>query len=329
MKKRFVALALVIVLIFSGLVYGANTRATKIWPDEKAGIHTFFLSNIDIAITQISFKTGTDLSNSKMIVEAVSDTSSVNINDIYQYHAIGKFGIDESSISDIKVYFRVKKDYFESLDANAIISYYYDNGFIISPTEYIDSDLTYYYYLSTPQKLSYFVIAKNQDFKALNSADDNVQMSNELSGLDNVQKNETIAANIFLSMYDDNKKMFNYAFIIGAVLISFIFLFGVIDKIFSGDIYENKNKLVDYIQNRLEEGASKNEIIDELIVQDWPKRIISSAINNVKLSLDTESNIKSYVRLMSDKGKNHEQIIDLLSEQGWDKELISSLVDEI
>jgi len=61
MKKRYLVLVFIFILAFSlQYVFAADVyRSTKIWSEEEPGMHIFFVSSTDIAITEIRFETAT------------------------------------------------------------------------------------------------------------------------------------------------------------------------------------------------------------------------------------------------------------------------------
>jgi PGF-pre-PGF domain-containing protein len=346
MRKRWIVLSLiflVIILTSSFAVLSASNpvfRSTKIWSYEESGEHIFFISSVEIAVTEIRFETADSLNFTKMMIEAgqSAPASLENLENSYQYLTIGKFGISDSAIHNILIKFRVDKNWVSNnSDYNAVNLYYYENGWNKIKTSYIFDDQTYYYYEAEPQKLIYFAVrGEKSAFVSLNqiikqketdnyATITNINLTAETLNSSNINKENSLL-NLFFS-----EKRNTYLFIsalLGALLIiAILSAFGKI--IIKGDYYENTDEIHKLVEEEMSEGVPKKDIEKEIISKGWKKSLVDKIVHSEKLPHVVEIKLNSYVKAMRKKMFSDQEIKKSLLKEGWPEETIDELINKI
>lgn len=328
MKRRAIFIILLLMFLPNVNADDNNFKFSKVWDEENAGQHNFFLSSLELSITEIRFVTGTDLKDAKMAVELIDSIPS-DFDDsmnIYQYIAIGKFGILDEDINNIWLLFRLKKSWLDNFSDvnNTFVWIKHEKWKKIQP-RYLNKDSYFYYFEIKPEIFSYMIITADEVEKKVNenTIQENISMSQE--SIDDKQK--VYSNNFFIRMIQQNKSLFIYSFILTMFLITIIIAFGYVNAKLKGSIYKNTPELNDFVEQELLEGISKSEIKMELINQGWPKYVIDKIVNISHLPVDMEVKIKAYIKTMLEKGINIDKIKALLLQQGWDDEIIESLVN--
>lgn len=345
MEKRWsvlLTIVLLILIMYSLPVFSEQNqiyRSTKIWTSEEAGEHIFFISNVDIAVTEIRFQTSNPLNSAKMIIEAKNDSflKSETKENTYQFITIGKFGISDTDLNYPMITFKVDKNWVtNNSDYLTVKLYHNDGAWKELETKYLFDDETHYYYEARPQKLSYFAIIggekkeinpkpalKNETIDKITPLSTVINLSNAIN--DKIVNQSKGLMELFFS-----KERNNYVFIAAlmGVIVIIIILALFVDVVIKGDYYENTEEIRKIIDEELSEGIPKKEIEKDLEEHGWPKKIVEKIVHNERLSHDIEIKIKAYVQTMKNRMHTDDDIKRSLIKEGWAEETVDELINE-
>ncbi|MBR9690662.1 PGF-pre-PGF domain-containing protein [Candidatus Woesearchaeota archaeon] len=334
MKKRWLLLILFICLSLILLTVNADTepsfRSIKVWSEEPAGKHTFFLSSVDISITEVRFETASSMISARMIVESLGEkpSSLPYVSNVYKYLAIGKFGIDTDDIKNRKVVFRIEKGWvLNNSGKDMIKSYTYTTKWEETLTGFVDEDDTYYYYESVPDTFSYFAILGEK--KVEKTAVENTSSTNTKNEIIDTSTNTTIAAvsdNFIIRLLEENKMLFIYAGIAIVAMVVLIIGFSIVNAFLSGEGISNIKEARDFIEAELSEGLSKKEVKTHLLAAGWTKKIVSALVDSEHLPPELEQKIKNYIETQRRAGRYDEEIKKTLLKQKWSSDTVESLM---
>lgn len=341
MKKRYALISLLVILALTlTLVYAETFRSTKIWSEEDAGTHMFFVSSIEIGVTEIRFDTATTLSNARMVIEAQNETPRTlqTLQNAYQYIIIGKFGIADADTKNILVKFRVPKNWAdENSNYTTIKLYMYDTAWKQVETTYLFDDSSYYYYQAQPTKLSYIafsgdkkttakVVEPIKTEEAKETTTETRTPVKEPEAITELKQSPNQIISLMLGFYKNNEYL-SYAIIAGLGIL-FIILYTFIKIITNKDLFENAEEMEKFIQQELAEGVPRNEIEEELIHEGWPRKYVDSIVHGEHLPHDTEIKIRAYINSMRSRMLADDHIKLSLVKNGWSEDSISHLFKE-
>jgi PGF-pre-PGF domain-containing protein len=316
-KKQIVILFLLILFSFS-VNADDSLKARKIRTTLEEGTNSFFVSNVDIAVTSIYFDSSKSFESVSMEVERPMQPSSKHIapsGTAYQYINISKEGITDSDISNIRIKFRVEKSWINSnnIDESSINLYTYTDKWMDEETEFLTKeDNTYYYYESSVSKFGYFLISGKT------KRSENIVVEQE--------ENKPIVVDE-PELTKNKDKRFVFYLLIGLFLIVGV-LFIYRDKIFKQKksmISDDSDELNEYIQEAKAQGVNYNEIKKSLIANGWNENIVETALNKTPLPDEITSKIKGYVSSKLRKGIPRMEIKRELMAAGWQEETVDQI----
>lgn len=298
-------------------------RATKVWTSMEVGTNSFFVSNIDVAITTLYFDSKKKLDSVSMIIErkdSMIEKRPLQGKMPYQYLEIIKSGISDSDISSIIIEFRVEKSWINSnsIDGISIKLYRYDSNWIEQNTGILTKeDDTYYYYQTRSSALGNFLIAGEKK-----AAEEIIIKEPAEEPLAEPEINENEPSQKF-----DIKYLYLFV-IFFFVIIGVLFIYK--DRIFSKK--SNKRGL-DELNNYIKEAKSQGEyfakIRGSLIDEGWDENTVDMAMHGVSLPEDQTKNLKKYIGFALKKGKSKEDIRKELKAVGWQEEVVDQVLKSV
>ena len=290
--------------------------STTIWSVLEKGTNSFFVNNIDIAVTVIYFDLKKRFESVSMTVErqeSLADGYSYPTNIAYQYLNATKTGIADSDIEDIIIKFRVEKDWAgtNNIDPETITLYTYSDGWVSQETEKtVQEDDTYYYRQASVSKLDYFLIAGRQQKTEIVVITDEEPVI-----VDEPAVEEKVS----------NKRWILYTLIVVIVIIGVVFINK--DKIFANrsnesPIQAGTNELDDYMREAKVQGMTYLEIRNNLIKEGWDEKIVDVSLENVPLPDEQASRLTNYIRSSLNNGRQRTEIKRELMANGWQEEVI-------
>jgi PGF-pre-PGF domain-containing protein len=315
-----------------------NPKNTKIWSVLDQGNDNFFVTNTEIAFTELNFLVTAKTNSVTMIVEKLSSNpvAMAPSGQIYQYLSVAKTGLSDSNLQNTKIKFRVSKDWLTSnnIDEDSINLYRYNsNQWNLLTTVKTDSDSSYIYYEADTPGFSYFTISgarktssntvqtQQQDPTAqptgnLPSEGEMVDKTTETSGQIDAAKNKTTMSFVL------------YGFITIMVL-SLLFIYRKkLPLLFKGEGNKTED-MKKYIQESKAEGKSYKEIKNTLLAVGWDEKTVDAVLNSVHVPEEQIEKIDEYILLNLRNNRTKEEIKNDLLRVGWQEDTIEEAFSKL
>ncbi len=333
MKKKFKRLAVIFIisiLFFFVLPYFSSSQiylpSTTIWSSLEPGTNSFFVNNLDIAVTTVYFNLieGVELSSMRaQRVDNLREFFPGTKDTPYQFINISKSGIKDSNIKSIIIKFRVEKSWIEknNIDEFSINLYKKEDDWKLQETKKTEKeDRTYYYYDSWVSSFGWFYIGGSPSEQKENI-------------VDRFEPDDDIAP----ILEEDLKKENNNSRMIFLIIIFVFLAIGVVyinkEKIFSKKIdnplSSNSSDMIGFIEQSKAQGDSYNEIKNHLLSKGWNEAEIMSALEDVSLPEDQKSMMANYISSSLKKGKLRRDIKKELMVTGWSEDIIEEVFKDI
>ncbi len=324
MFKRI--LILFLICIFLSVVFisaqDVEPRIVKVWSVLETGKNSMFITNIDIAFTELFFTTKTKFESVSLIIvrkNTLSEAYTVPEGIIYQYLDVDKIGIKESDISDTIIKFRVKKSWIAETNANesSISLLRYSNAWEKQITEPDIEDDTYYYYKSETDGFSFFAI---------------VGEKKQFVPVEEPEEVEEEPVPVVAEDTDEPEQKNNISKIIFFIILGIVTIAGVIfinlkNKIsFSA---KNIDELKDYIARAKSQGETYIGIRTNLINEGWDEKEVDKALTGTKLPDYLKAKMVDYVKAALKKGKTNGDIRNEFINAGWQNEIIDDIFSSL
>lgn len=324
MHKKILTLWFLICIVFFGIFVSAQTvepRIVRVWSTLEVGTNSMFITNIDVAFTEIFFNTKTKFEAVTFTVERknyLPASYSFPEKTAYQYLKIDKSGIDNSDMSNMIIKFRVEKSWIDkkTINESSISLLKYVNGWKKQKTETDFEDDVYYHYKSEIDGFSYFAIVGEKK-QIVPVVEEPEQVEEEI---------------IPIVIEEEPEGERNISKIILISLLSFIVVIAIAyinlkNKIsFSkGNIPELKN----YIMQAKSQGEQYTKIKTDLINEGWDEKDIDKALSETKIPTTIKTKMIDYVKMALKKGKDKEDIRMEFINAGWQKEIIDDIFSSL
>lgn len=160
-----------LILLLSATIYASSDKVTQKWDDIPTNSYAKININRDsFAITSVSFLPVTNLKDVSLSVEKIQD-APYKVDNVYEYYLIDKVGFSDINIQQIKINFKVSKDWLKKNKFNeesVQLQRLSRNTWSGLATKKIAFDDSYIMYESESMGFSYFAITakpKSQPFK--------------------------------------------------------------------------------------------------------------------------------------------------------------------
>jgi len=326
-RIRYLILAILLAISYSLFVPIVSSqdepilRSTKVWTTLEQGTNSFFVSNVDIAVTNIYFNSKNKLESVNMVVERkdyLEQSYPIAGRIPYQYLEFIKTGITDSVISNVIIEFRVEKTWINSnaIDPETITLYRYASAWEAQKTERMTKeDDTYYYYQAHGSALSYFLIAGSKKQVEETTIEDVIEEESEPTIEDKQEE-------IIETKPKSNKWIYFLVFLILGIVIFFAFR----KSLFSGKPTKSEiMELNNYVKKAKAQGTSYLKIKNNLLDEGWNENLIDMSLHEVSLPEEQTSNLKKYVAYSLRKGKLKPEIKKELIAVGWQEEIIDEV----
>ena len=312
----------------------SNPKSTKIWSTLETGSNSAFITNTEIAFTELDFYVKTKLTGVTMIIEKLKSNPTLitPLGEIYQYLSVSKTGLSDSNLQDTKIKFRLEKTWLNSnnVDEDSIKLYRYVGGVwnLLSVTKK-DSDSSYIYYEAATPGFSYFVVSGTKKQSSASQPVQNQESSNQQaagntpSGL---QQEETLSETSEAETQSINMSIL-YAFIVIMVL-SLLFIYRKkIPVLFKGN--GKTEELKKYIQEAKSEGKSPDEIKKSLLTAGWDEKTVDMVMHNVHVPTEQIEKLNEYILFCLRSNKSKQEIKSNLLNAGWQEDTIEDAFNNL
>ncbi len=310
-KRQLVFLVLFIVFLTS---VSAQTEPSVLrnYDVLEQGKNIMFITNVEIAFTQLHFSTDEKFEDVTLIVQKKNSVPNPLPSDgiLYQYVLVEKKGINNSDIDDIQIKFRVTKKWVNenNINKSSVSLFRHVNSWDKQESEFYLEDDTFYYYNCTVNGFSYFAV---------------VGYKNQVIEIDEPEQQQVTEP--IIEEEEEQKSNSKLIFIIalGIIMVLGILFINFRDKLnFSA---KNTEDLINYIKLAKSQGENNSEIKTKLINEGWGEKEIDKYLNRAKLPEKIKEKLKNYVEKSLNKGKDKEDIRKEMIDAGWQ----NSTIDEV
>jgi len=287
----------------------------------ETGKNSMFITNINIAFTELYFTTSNKFESVTLIVEKktyLEEAYEFPKDLIYQYTNVEKLGIKNSDISNTIIKFRVEKSWISNNNINesSISLLRYSNEWKIQKTEPEFEDDTYYYYKSETNGFSYFVIlGEKKQFVPVVE-----------------EKIEEVAPVIIEDIDEQPEQRKNISKILLIVFLSIITVGGILFINLRNKIsfsIKNLGELRNYMLLAKAQGEQYGKIRTDLINEGWDEKDVDKALFETKLPDYLKAKMVDYVKASLNKGKTRQEIVNEFIGVGWQNEIIDGVFSSL
>ncbi len=321
MFKKILTLWFLICIFFSLFVsaVSAEPRIVKVWSTLEIGTNSMFITNIDVAFTELFFNTKTKFESLTLTVERKNSLpASYSFPDktAYQYLKVDKSGIKDSDMSNTIIKFRVKKLWLSdnNINESSISLLRYSSGWKKQKTEMDFDDDVYHYYKSETDSFSYFAIVGEK--KQI------IPIVEEII--------EEEAVPVVIEEEPEQKR--NVSKIVILSLLSFIVIIAIAYINLKNKIslpIKNIGELKSYIQQAKSQGEQYTKIKTDLINEGWDEKEVDTYLSKTKIPASLKAKMIDYVKSALKKGKDKENIRNEFVDVGWQKEIIDDIFNSL
>lgn len=318
-KKRYVILFFVFLISFICVsAQDIEPSVVRVWSTLEIGKNSMFITNIDIAFTELYFTTKEKHESITLTVKKKNYLAPQYLGHegiLYQYLNVDKVNLKDSDISDTIIKFRVTKNWINenNINGSSILLLRYSDNWQRQETELYLEDETYYYYTSDTNGFSYFVIVGFE--KAY------------IPVVEEPEEVEEIIEEIIEEPEKELNTKMKFIIIIGVITIVGIVFINVKNRLsFSA---KNLPDLENYVALAKAQGEPYTKIKTELLNAGWNERDIDSLMKKTKLPKEIKQKMIDYVQKSIKQGKDKEDIRREFMDTGWQQELVDDLFNSI
>jgi len=317
----------------------SSSAANQIWISPEQGSYTMSISSTNIAFTSIEFDLKYDISGT-VLLSVQSTQLPTNIpsleGEVFQYIKIIQSVITDMDIEDVKLKFRIDKDWIvdNNIDPGTITLYRYTTKWSALATTEKSHDSSYYYYEAETPGFSYFAIKGEVAQVAESNATQEQNASEKTGGVTGQAINEVSGQepqpDTTTTKKSTNLKLLLFIpFVVFAVIIAGAIGFILYQRNMSVVSDAELNDLKKYVEKCKSEGIAFESIKKTLLAAGWKEYLVDLVMHDVHIPSSDVNRIKEYIVKAKKRGKGNDQIRENLLKVGWQEEVINEAFNQL